>query len=335
MSTSPRRFTALLLAAAVVVAGACSDDEEEAAESPKQAFGEALDAFGDYEGFTVVVSLNGDAAGLAPGEISGEEAETVENSSLTISAASDTSEGSQAEFTFNIDGNEDAVQMRLVRESLYARVEVRDLVEAFGGDAAEVETAVQQATAAGLEFAQPLADGEWIGVEGIDQLTQQFGLPQATSDPEEASALVERVAGVLEGNARVTSEGTDDVGAHLLVAVPLKETARELLDTLQSFGGAAGALPDTGLEEVPDGEIPIDVWISDGRLVQLELDFVAIARELGEEPPEDVDEFALLMTIDEFTDGVEPPDDFVAIDLQEILQGFFGTMVPEVESPAG
>ena len=334
MTKSFRRFAASVLVA--VLAAGCSGGgggEEEAAENPKQAFGEALEVFADYDGFTFVISLEADPADISSADTPEAAAEAIVDSSVTISVKGNTAEDSQAEITFDIDGNEDAVQLRVVDESIYARAEVRDLVEAFEGDMAAIDLAVQQASASGFDFAPALADGEWIGVEGLGDLAEQFGLPQTPPGADEASAMTDRIVGILEKNARVTSEGTDDTGAHLVVTVPLKETASELYETLQSFGGmaAAGALPAGGVDEIPDADIPIDVWISDGRLVQIEVDIVTIAQELGEST-EDVDELVFRMAIDEFDGEVEAPADFVEIDLQQIMQGIFGAALGGVES---
>lgn len=337
MSTTQSRFGALLLAAAVF-GGACSDGgEEQAAENPKQALSEAIDAFGDYEGVTLEMSLQADPADLATEGTPPAAAEAIVDSSLTVSAmGGETPADAQVAITVNVGGNEDAVELRAVGGAFYARADVHELVETFEGDMTAIDTAVQQASAAGFDFAEAVAAGEWIGVEGLDRLAQQFGLPQATPDPEQAAAFAERLAAILDDNARVTSEGTDDVGAHLRVTVPLAETGEEIVDALQTFAGpSAGALPADSLEGIPDADVPVDVWISDGRLVQIELDFIAIAEELGEPPPDGVDELGLRMTLDEFTGGVEAPEDFVEIDLQQILQGFLGAVPGSMETDFG
>jgi hypothetical protein len=177
----------------------------------------------------------------------------------------------------------------------------------------------------GLDFVQAAVDGEWVGVENLDALAQQYGLPLPTADPEQAAALQAKLAEILARNAEVTSEGADDVGAHLVVMLPLRDTVTDLMDAVQSLAGApAGTLPAGSLEDIPATEIPLDVWISDGRLVQIEVDVVAIAETLGEDMTDAPDEFAVRMAIDEFTDEIGAPDDFVAIDVQEIIQSLFG-----------
>lgn len=334
MYTSLRRLAVPLLAGALLL-GACSDGggEEEAAENPEQAFSEALDALSEYEGVTLELTLQADPADLTGADTPEQAAEALVNSSLTISAKGESAEDSQAEVVVNVDGNEDAFEVRAVDQSIYARADVAELVETFGGDPAQVEAFAQQATAQGFDFAQPLVDGEWVGVEGVDELAEQFGVPQQTPDPEQAARVADEIVRVLEQNVSVTSEGTDDVGAHLVLGVPLRETLQDLVQTLQSVGGpAAGALPTDDLAEVPDAEVPVDVWVSDGRLVQVEMDFVAIAEAAGEEPPEDVDELALRATLDEFTEDVEAPDDFVEIDVEQILETFFGGAFGGIDS---
>lgn len=326
MTTTRRRLTAFLLAGALL-AGACSDGggEEQAAENPKQALTDALEAFADYEGITAEISMEADTEALVEEDTPPEVADAIVNSSFVISAKGETPEDMQFEMRLNLDGNEDAVAFRVVGTSFYARAEVSEMVEAFGGDMASIDAAVQQASAMGFDFAQAVVDGEWVGVENVDALAEQFGLPVQTPDPEQAAALQEKVVEVFERNAEVTSDGTDDVGAHLVVSLPLRETLGDVFEAVETLGGVpAGSVPSDALNDVPDGEIPLDVWVSDGRLVQLEADVLAIGEALGEEPPEDVGEFAFRITLDEFTGEIEAPDDFEAIDLQEIMQSIFG-----------
>jgi hypothetical protein len=323
MSSRPRRFAAVLLAAALL-GGACSDGgEEQAAENPEQAFSDALDAFSDYEGVTFVMSLDADPNDLVEEDTPPEVAEQIVDSSITVSGKAASLQDAQLEVVADIGGNEDAVEFRLVGDSVYARADVRELAEAFGSDTAEIDTAVQQASAMGFDFARAFVDGEWVGIEGLYDTAEQFGVPVQTPDPDQVSALKDEVIGILEQNASVTSEGTDDVGAHLVVSVPLRQTAEELADAFGGLGGLAG-VPQEGLQEVPEGDADIDVWVSDGRLVQVELDFVALAEQLDGDVPEGVDRMALRVEIDEFTDAVEAPDDYVAIDIGDILGSIFG-----------
>lgn len=340
MSTSRRRLTVFLIAGALL-AGACSDgggaSEEKAAENPKEALTEALEAFGEYEGVTMEMTIEANPDDLVEADTPPEAAEALVNSSLTISGKGTTPEDTQAEVLVNIDGNEDAIAMRVIGSALYARAEVPELVETFGGDQAEIDAMVSQASAMGFGFVQDIVDGDWVGVEDVNEVTEQLGIPIQTPDPEAAAALQDKVVQILEQNADVTSEGSDDVGAHLVVSLPLKDTVTDLFDTLESLSGSpAGAFPDEqALGEIPDADIPLDVWVSDGRLVQIEADIVAIMEAVGEEAEDAPDEFAIRLAIDEFTDEVEAPDDFTPIDLSQILQGILGGTTGSESAGAG
>lgn len=337
MTKTRRRFTAVLLAGALL-AGACSEGgSEDVSANPKQALQDAIEALAEYEGITFVMSIEADADDLASDELPVEQAEQLVNSSVTFSGKASTPEEAQFEVAVNVGGNEDALEFKGVDESIYVRVEVRDLVEAFGGNAADIDMFVQQASAAGLDFAQPFADGEWVGIAGYQELAEQFGV-QATPDPEKAKELQDRLLGILEENADVTSEGADDVGEHVVARVRLKQFVQETFDVLQDVSGApAGMLPPLeGLDEIPDdATMPLDMWIDDGVLVQAEIDFVRFAEELGEDVPEGIDQMVMRFTFEEFTDEVEAPSDFVEIDLQEVIQGIFGAVPATGESSAG
>lgn len=338
MKTSLRRLAVPLLAG-VLLMGACSDGgggEEEAAENPEQAFSQALDALADYEGITLDVTLEANPEALQEDGTSAEVAEAIVNSSVTISAKGATLEDSQLQLAINVDGNEDAAELRSVDQAVYLRADVAELVETFGGDPAEIETFAQQATAQGFGFAQAFVDGDWVGIEGVDDLAEQFGVPQPSADPEQAAEFVDQIAGILEQNVEVTSEGSDDVGAHLLLTVPLRDTVEDLYNSLQEFVEApAGTLPTDTLSDVPDVDVPVDVWVSDGRLVQVELDFVAIAEAAGEDVPEEVDEFVVRVAVEEFTEDVEAPSDFAEIDLQQLFEAFFGASLGGMDSAGG
>ena len=328
MTVTRRRFAVVLLAGALL-AGACSDGgSEDASENPKQAFLDAIEAFSEYEGITMVMTIQADADDIASDDLPVETAEQLLDSSLTLSGKGNTPEDSQVEMIFNIGGNEDAVELRVVDQALYLRAEVRELVETFGGSSAEVDAAVQQGSAAGFDFVEPLADGEWVGLVGLDTLMEQFGATQPSADPEQNKALVEEITSAFEDTAEVTSEGPDDVGDHLLVRVPLKDFARGVFEAFEDLGSLPpGSLPPAEeLDQIPDdAELPVDAWLDDGQLVQIELDFLQLAEDLAEESaPEGIDRIAMRMTFEEFTDDIEAPSDFVEINLQEILQGFFG-----------
>jgi hypothetical protein len=78
------------------------------------------------------------------------------------------------------------------------------------------------------------------------------------------------------------------------------------------------------MAEIPEGDLELDAWISDGQIVQFELDFVKAAEEFGDPAPEGVERLALRLEIDEFTDEIAAPEGATLIDPQQIFQGIFG-----------
>src|SRR3712207_2268990 len=102
MSKTRKPFIAVLIAGALL-AGACSDGgSEEASDNPKQAFTEALEALRDYEGITLVLSIEADPGDIANEELPADAAEQVVDSSITISGKGITPEESQVEFIVNV-----------------------------------------------------------------------------------------------------------------------------------------------------------------------------------------------------------------------------------------
>jgi hypothetical protein len=78
--------------------------------------------------------------------------------------------------------------------------------------------------------------------------------------------------------------------------------------------------------EVPDESVRLDTWVDDDQLRQVRLDLLQFAK-FGDEPvPEDVDELALQVTIDEFDDEVDTPEDAVTLTEQDIQQAFGALM---------
>src|SRR5688572_11229563 len=159
-----RRFFATLLAAGLVL-GACGGDSgggPDPADDPKGALTNALENLGEYEGIDMTFSLDStadDLAAVSEGDLTEEQADIILNSSINVKAISGESlEDTQFEFVVDIDSS--LVEMRFVNGTLYARGDVRDLVDKFGGDQAMVDQAVSEG-AAQYDFIEPLVEGEW------------------------------------------------------------------------------------------------------------------------------------------------------------------------------
>src|ERR671914_9390 len=79
----------------------------------------------------------------------------------------------------------DGVELIVLGTDLFLRADVRGLLPVFGQDASMVDQFVQQATAQGLDFIEAGVNGEFLKIEGIDQLTSQLGAsPQDLSEQQ-------------------------------------------------------------------------------------------------------------------------------------------------------
>ncbi len=225
----------------------------------------------------------------------------------------------------NVAG-EDDFELKSVGQTLYLRADVTGLVDTFGGDPAEIAKGVQALEAQGLTFVRPLAEGEWVSLEGFGEASQQLTGQSPPAVPQQQE-IIDELTKSFEEDATVTSQGTDDAGEHLTVALPLRETYERFLNDFANLGAQlppGARFPDAS--EVPDEDITLDVWIEDDRVTQLELDLLQIAAIAEEEEvPEGVERFAFRTEIDEFNEEVEAPEDAVAIDPQQIF-GLIGSI---------
>lgn len=321
------------IAAATLVFAACGGDDGGGGSgggSPEETLKQAVANLSEG-GRTLTFSLNSDEESLitlGEGSLTAEDAAKILDSSISVSAngADDPAEA-QFAFAANIAGSTD-VEFRLVDEVVYLRVDVDSLLDLAGPDEkavaqAQIQALVQQASAQGLDWVEPGVSGEWLAFTGLTQLLEQFG-GMAASPSADQKAIVDKFAAALTDSASVESEGSDDVGEHLVATVDFKD----LYDNFQELASELGqAVPTSELppeSEIPEGEMSFDVWVSDGQLVQAELDFLQLAELGDEEIPEGVDALGLRVTLEEFSGDVEAPSDATEVDLAQLIQTFSG-----------
>ncbi|HEY7874914.1 MAG TPA: hypothetical protein VIG64_07300 [Actinomycetota bacterium] len=329
-----RKFLAAIAAAALLLAACGGDDGGSGGGgggSPEETLRQAVENLSEG-GHTFTLSLSSDAeqlAALSEGELNEETASKILDSSLSFSF-NDADDPAEAEVAIaaNIAGSTD-VELRVVDEVLYLRVDVDSLLDLAGPEAKaqagpQIQAFVQQAQAQGLDWVEPGVNGEWLAFTGFAQLLEQFGGGLAASPSAEQQAIVDQFAAALTDDATVTSEGDEDAGEHLVASIEYKA----LIDNFKELAEGLGqAVPTTDLpadSEIPEGEMTVDFWVSDGELTQVELDFVQLAVASGEEVPEGLDTFGLRVAIEGFDGGVEVPSDANEVDLTQLIQSFAG-----------
>jgi len=319
------RRTLFFLLATALIFGACNESGGgggDAAEDPQAALSSAVGALGESDGIATTFTIESTVESLAAaseGDMTEEDAQKILDSSIFFRAKGETPETGQAEIVVDVAGN--LVEMRVLEDTLYLRADVRDLVDEFEGNQAEVDEFVATAPP-GFEFAGPLAEGEWIAIEGAKEFGQQMGAP--SPDDELQKQFADSLQTAVEDNSEVTSEGSDDQGDHVQAAVQIKPLYESLQKTFGSLNVPGAALPEA--TDIPDETLLVDFWIQDDQLSQIQIDVTQFREWEGAEMPEGVEELVLNVDLEENTDEVEVPEAAANVDFQQLIQGFFGGM---------
>ena len=313
----------ILAVAAVLFAGACGDG---AAENPQGSINDAVEALSNYKGITITISLEStsdDLVALSDGSLTAEQAQQILDSSFTMSSTnSENPDEAEAEFSVDIAGQADSLEVKFVDATMYIRADVGGLMDTFGADSSELDTFREQAgSQPGFEFVEPALNGEWIAIAGFDQLLQQAGASQDDVTGAQQDAIDAFAQGLSE-NTDVETGDKDGPGTNLVVTANLRDLYGAVLDLQASLGEAAGEMPSA--DEVPDEDVSIDTWVDGDRLTQVQLDLTQFRDFPEAEFPEGVDQFAIPIGLEEFGGGVEAPDGATEVDINQIMQGIFG-----------
>jgi hypothetical protein len=339
-----------VLAGATLLLSACADNGPSASDDPKAALVDALKGLSESEGLTQTIRLESDTASLvaaSEGDLDEETAQKILDSNIVVSALqAEKPEDAASQILVTIAGNED-LEIRFVDGNLYFRADVGSLLETFGQDPAQLDMVIGQVQGQpGLEWVEDAAAGDWVVLEDALQLSEQLGGAQmgaGSLGADQQKELVNNLLQAVEKNATVTSEGDDDAGEHVRASLPLKETLTDLIDALGPAAGMAGGPEmEDSLAEVPNEDITIDFWISDGTITQIAFDVVEFAESIedssDEEMPEGVENLSVVVEIEDFDGSVEPVADAAKIDTAALGQAFAGMLgggVPGMDSGSG
>lgn len=328
-----RSITAALAASTLILA-ACTGSAADVENDPEEALRDAVEALGDYEGIELVLSASGDAAALADDPEDIEAVELLLSSTITVRGSGQDEEDAQFELIVDLDGN-DVFELRGLPEMrLFLRADLDALADAIDDPSVtdDLQQLVDAAAELGLrDVAQAAADGEWIELTGVEQLTEfagGFGGPdQSQDDPseEELERLQEQFVAAfdrfIDDDVTVTYVGSEDAGERVQ-ATSDGAAIQSLFEELTTIAAKAGGV-DPGLlgdveSDVPAGEtFTLDVWIDGGELSQIGVDLGAFD-DSGEIPAETF----LLIGVSDFTGTVDEPADAEPFDLFELISGF-------------
>lgn len=326
-----RKFSALLCASLLVFA-ACGGSSGSSGDARDKLF-DAIDNL-TGSGQSITVSLDSTPESLQAiaeddgSQLSSDTAQKILDSSFSIATngASDPKDA-QAQIVLNVAGSDD-VEIRVVDQVVYIRADVHSLLSTFGQDPAQADAIAQQAAASGYSFVGSLIQGKWVALEGLAELMQTLGggASPASSSLGQIGQIEDKVLGAFKDTATVSDEGSDSVGDHLVATFPLRDLATKLFDALKSINPAAAqTAPD--LSDVPDKDVKLDAWVEDGKLVQIEFDFLQIndlVENDSDRLPEGVTKFALKVTLAPFAGSVVAPTGAVEVNIQQLVQSLMG-----------
>ncbi|MEA2477058.1 MAG: hypothetical protein QOC87_1257 [Actinomycetota bacterium] len=325
-----RKLNALLCTSVVLLA-ACGGSSGSSSGAENEFF-KAIDNL-KGSGQTITLSLDSTPASLqalsqdSSTSLTSDTAQKILDSSFSISGngASDPQDA-QAQIVLTVGGSDD-VEIRVVNQVIYIRADVHSLLSTFGQDPSKADAAAQKAAASGFSFVASLVQGKWIALEGLAQLEQTLGGASPSASTAQLGQIQSKLLDAIKNAATVTDEGSDSIGDHLVASFPLRDLASKLIDSLKSINPAAAATaPD--LSKVPDKDVKLDAWVKDGKLVQLEFDFLQIndlVQNDSDKLPAGVTKLALKVALAPFSGSVDAPSGAVQVNIQELLQSIIGT----------
>ena len=329
-----KRLAAGLLGAALLMA-ACGGSGPDAQENPKDALVSAFENTAKLDGHEMTMSLDASVEAIQalgasqPGDTGMDEddIEKLLESEIRMATRGTGADG-EAEVVVTIGGEQD-LTIKVVDQTLYFQADAEGLAETFGADPAELETAAQQAEAQGLAFVKPALEGEWIAITGFQQLQEQMGGPTLEEAERQQKKLMEDFTAAIRDTAEVEHVGDEDAGEHLSVTLPVRDLFSRLLKSVTSTLGPAGSLgPLPDATEIPDESVVLDVWVEDDAISQVAFDLAQIGKFNGSDAADSAGDPALVVVeLEEFTGEVEPPDDAVEVEAQQLFQIFGGLMM--------
>jgi hypothetical protein len=330
----PVKRTLALWATVALFLGACAGGASSPLQgetASKQTLLNALRSLENVDGFDLTFSIQSTTDSLralaadAGDDLSSGDAQKILSSSLSIVAKNTTDPAELATQMIVDIGGEETLELRAIHKDVFVRADVRGLLELSGRDSRMLDALRQQAAAAGAGFVGDVIDGEWIHLDGFEELAENMPSGGESEQPgAREKRLIEQFTTSLEANAAVTSQGEEDAGEHFVARVPLRETYASYVDLIGNVASAlpAGAFPPE--TDIPDEDIALDVWVSEGAISQIELDLLQAGDISGRDTPQGVDQLAIRMTLDRFGGEVSAPEGAVTVTPRDVFSLFGG-----------
>ena len=242
----------------------------------------------------------------------------------------------------NVDGMDDAVEVRFVKGWLYARAEARRLADHFDAPAGTIDGFVNEAEASGLDFLDDAVSGGWLahdlepivsfmkGMLGNEAFEESFresaGFALSDLRPEALQDVVDSFSKIYGNDVDVAKGKLSGPGTHYVLSASARDLYKGIKPVIEDMpflaeglaGLPGGGMPAPG--EIPDTRYSADVWISDGNITRMEFDISQIADSVGLPEGLDVPRITLRLDIDRDPAKVTAPTENVTkLDVFELI----------------
>jgi hypothetical protein len=241
----------------------------------------------------------------------------------------------------DIDDMDDAVELRFLNGTLYARARARGIADYFEAPAGTIDQFLTDSAAPGLEFLKDAADGRWLahdldpivsflkGIVGNGTFDEAFreGAGFGLSDlrPEVLQDVVDSFADLYGNDVNVTKGKADGPGTHYLLTASARDLYQGIKPVIEDMpflakgldGLPAGGLPAAG--DIPDEDYSADVWVSDGKITRIEFDLAQLPPAGTFPDGIDMPRMTLRLDIDRSPAEVIAPGDAVKLDIFELI----------------
>lgn len=242
---------------------------------------------------------------------------------------------------FDLDDMDDAVELRFVNGTLYARARARGIADYFEAPAGTIDHFLSDSMAPGLEFLKDAVDGRWLahdldpivsflkGILGNGTFDEAFregaGFGLDDLRPEALQDVVDSFADLYGNDVNVTKGKADGPGTHYLLTASARDLYKGIKPVIEDMpflaegldGLPAGGLPAAG--EVPDEDYSADLWISDGKITRIEFDLAQLPPAGTFPEGIDMPRMTLRLDIDRSPAEVVAPGDAVELDIFELI----------------
>ncbi|MFD3333006.1 hypothetical protein ACFWV1_10190 [Streptomyces sp. NPDC058700] len=313
---------------------------------------QAFEKLGKEKSLSFELDLDADAATLKqldagsdpePGEeIPDEAADLLGGAkvSVTVESRKAIAESEEKDFVgmamkvSSADG--DLVEYRVVGDYTYVRSDVEALTKAMGAPMPPADELPPEA--GGLKKA---LEGQWVkfSTKEMEKFGQEMGAgsatepsPEPTLDARTQKKLLDALREVVAREVDFKTAGGEDGTEHITATAPFRTLVTELFGEIRPL---AKDLPpgmdlpsDKDLKDAPDTEVTADFTLRNGELTEVYVDLAKLAENTK------VKKFGLVLKM---SGGTRPtaPAGATELDLEEILGGFAGVMVPDEKSSEG